>query len=283
MEKVKLNASDGYVLHGLWFVPVAAYKGTVVISAATGVKKGYYQKFALYLVQCGYRVLTFDYRGIGDSAPASLKNFEARMHQWGTLDMNAALSYVVEQKQATNVIWIGHSVGAQMMGLLTHRQHISHVLAISASTGYWAYFPFPYNIFTLLLWLFVGPPLTLLMGYAPLKKMGWGENLPAGVYFEWRRWCLSPNHYQSFLHLHIGQQYFTDFTAPITAIYATDDYIANTKTVQRLLNFYPKARHQQITISPQQTGVKKIGHTGIFSSRFQHSIWPQLLAAVEKK
>jgi predicted alpha/beta hydrolase len=281
MEKIKITANDGYVLHSVWMVPVGQFKGTVVINAATGVKKEYYQKFALYLVQCGYRVLTYDYRGIGASAPASLKNFKAQMHEWGTLDMNAVLDYLVQREQVEDITWIGHSIGAQLMGLLNNRHCIGRVIAVSASIGYWNYFPFPYNIFTLSLWLFVGPPLTILKGYAPLKRMGWGESLPYGVYFEWRKWCLNRMHFLPFLLRHTGQPVFADFKAPITAIYASDDYIANRKTVQCLLNFYPQAPQAQIEISPREVGAKKIGHTGIFSSRFQHTIWPTILTQIE--
>jgi predicted alpha/beta hydrolase len=69
-------------------------------------------------VQNGYRVLLYDYRGIGESAPAGLKGFKAMMHEWGTKDMNGALNFIVNEKGGNDIIWIGHSVGAQMMGLL---------------------------------------------------------------------------------------------------------------------------------------------------------------------
>jgi predicted alpha/beta hydrolase len=41
MEKISFAAADGYTLKGLWAVPVAAYKGTIIINAATGVKKNF--------------------------------------------------------------------------------------------------------------------------------------------------------------------------------------------------------------------------------------------------
>jgi predicted alpha/beta hydrolase len=281
MEKILFHAKDGYALKGLWAVPVAQHKGTVIMNAATGVKKEFYIRFAQYLVQNGYRVLLYDYRGIGESAPSSLRRFKATMHEWGTLDMDAALSYAVTQKHAAEVIWIGHSVGAQMMGLLEHRHKIIKVLAINASIGYWNYFTFPYNYMVLGLWLFVGPPLTIATGYAPMKQLGWGEALPAGVYFEWRKWCLSKHHFRDFLQDHIGASLFTDFTAPITAVHTSDDYIANKKTIAALMDFYPNAPNKTICIKPAEYGAANIGHTGIFRSRHEKKIWPLLVEQME--
>jgi predicted alpha/beta hydrolase len=281
MQTVSFSAMDGYTLQGLWAVPVAAYKGTIIINAATGIKKEFYIRFAQYLVQNGYRVLLYDYRGIGASAPKSLKGFHAYMHEWGTLDMNAALNFAIQQKAADNIIWIGHSVGAQMMGLLDQRHKISKVIAINASTGYWNYFTPPYNIVVLGLWLFIGPLLTFTHGYAPMHKIGWGEPLPRNVYFEWRKWCLSKTHFKSFLQKKITADNFIDFSAPIIAIHTSDDYIANKKTVAKLLEFYPNCPTKTICLKPSDYGFKKIGHTAIFRHKHEQAIWPMIIEQIE--
>jgi predicted alpha/beta hydrolase len=281
MQDISFTAADGYILKGKWAVPVAAHKATVIINPATGVKKEFYLRFAQYLVQNGYRVLLYDYRGIGASAPKTLKGFKATMHQWGTFDMNAALNYVVNEKQGDAVIWIGHSVGAQLMGVLEQPQVIKKVMAINASTGYWNDFPFPYNYMVLSLWMLIGPPLTLMAGYAPMNKLGWGEALPSGVYFEWRKWCLSKAHFKDFLTAHTGSPVFHNFTAPITAVHTADDYIANPVTVRKLLSFYPNSPNKTICIQPKEYGVSKIGHTGIFRKRFENTLWPLLVKEME--
>jgi predicted alpha/beta hydrolase len=127
----------------------------------------------------------------------------------------------------------------------------------------------------------VGPPLTYLKGYAPMKQLGWGEPLPRQVYFEWRSWCLQKTHFRKFLVQHTGSAVFADFTAPITAIHTTDDYIANKKTVPALLDFYPASPHRIICIKPGDHGLQKIGHTGIFRSKHQNTLWPLIIAAME--
>jgi predicted alpha/beta hydrolase len=282
MQPIQFKAKDGYTLKGIWITPVSTSLGTVILNSATGVKKEYYLKFAHYLVQQGYRVLVYDYRGIGASAPVTLKGFTATMQDWGILDMNAALNYVVQEKNAAAVIWVGHSIGGQLMGLLEHRHKIKKVLAINCSTGYWRYFTFPYNFITLFLWICVGPLLTSVYGYAPLKKIGWGESLPRGVFLEWRKWCLTKKHFATFLQKQIGASVFSDFNKPIIAIYTDDDYIANSKTVKKILEFYPNAPQHTICIKRAAYSIKAIGHTAIFKSIFQHNLWPILLAAIEQ-
>lgn len=281
MQRITFPATDGYTLAGMWAVPVAEHKGTVIINPATGVRKEYYRAFAEYLLQAGYRVLLYDYRGIGGSAPATLKGFDAHMHEWATKDMNAALCYALSKKDTYKVIWVGHSIGAQLMGLLQNSKRIKRVVAVSASTGYWNHFPAPYNLYTLALWKVVGPLMIKRYGYVPMDKIGWGQPLPKGVWLEWRSWCLSKNHFQDFLLSRCGVAQFNHFTAPITAVHATDDYIANSKTVRNLLRFYPSSKHSVIALRPRDFGVSKIGHTGIFRKGFRNNIWPLLLAAAE--
>lgn len=281
MQKISFMAKDGYTLEGFWVVPVGEFKGTIVISSATGVRKEFYTHFAQYLVNQGYRVLGFDYRGIGGSAPRELKNFQATMHDWGLLDMNAALDYVVSEKEAKDIVWIGHSIGGQMPGILHKRDAISKVIALSSSIGYWKYFYFPYNFYVLSLWKIVGPVMLWQKGYAPMKKIGWGEDLPKGVYEEWRQWCMTEQHFKPFLQERLGIDRFTDFKQPITAIHPSDDYIANPKTVKALLDFFPNAEKKTIMINPSSVGAKKIGHMGIFSRRFQNTIWPIILEEIQ--
>jgi len=176
MQKIIITAADGYQLSAIYATPVGKSIGNIILSSATGIKKEFYINFARFLVQNGYRVLLYDYRGIGESAPGNLKTAESYMYEWGTLDMNAALNYMINEKGLTDIIWLGHSVGAQMVGFIEHPQHIRKVIAISAAFGYWKYFPFPVKWKIWGLWYFVGPLMVWLYGYGAMKKIGWGWN-----------------------------------------------------------------------------------------------------------
>jgi predicted alpha/beta hydrolase len=65
-------------------------------------------------------------------------------------------------------------------------------------------------------------------------------------------------------------------------MHTSDDYIANTKTIAKLLEFYPNSPNKTICITPADYGIAKIGHTGIFRSRHEKTIWPVLVEVIEE-
>ena len=128
MDKIIITAADGYRLSALFGKPVSAVNGTIILSAAAGVKKEFYLNFARFLINHGYRVLLYDYRGIGESAPVSLKASTIYIHEWGTHDMNAVLDYLVDEGYS-GIIWLGHSIGAQLVGLLKNKEYVQKVIS----------------------------------------------------------------------------------------------------------------------------------------------------------
>jgi predicted alpha/beta hydrolase len=281
MKKITINASDGYPLSAMIAKPIELSSQTIIISSATGIKKEFYINFAKFLVNNGYNVLLYDYRGIGESAPEDLKLSEAYMHDWGILDMNAALNYMVEVEKLTNIIWIGHSVGGQLVGFLEKREHIKHIISISAALGYWGYFPFPMKMVVWTLWYVISPVLTKMYGYGTLKKVGWGENLSKNTFLEWRAWCMDKEYYGTFLQEKLHTDKFYDFNVPITAIYLSDDYIANDITAPLMSKFYPNSTFDVLKLQVKSYTSHKVGHSGIFKKKFQNSLWPVLVDIVE--
>lgn len=282
MTEIFITASDGYRLSALYAIPVDGYTGTIVISSATGIKKEYYINFARFLVQCGYNVLLYDYRGIGGSAPGDLRSFKSYLHEWGTKDMDAALNFLVVEKKLTNIIWLGHSAGAQLVGFLKNKQHISKVVAVNSALGYWGYFPFPQKLLIWFLWKFAGPAMIKLYGYGTMKRIGWGEDLPPNMLMQWRQWCLSKTYFKKTIEEVSGTDKFYDFTIPITNICISDDYLGNDQTVSLMLKFFPNAQHTVHKLGVKKYTNEKVGHTGIFRKKFENTLWPLLVAIIEK-
>lgn len=283
MQKIFINAADGYRLSALYATPVGDSIGTIILSSATGIKKEFYINFTRFLVQHGYKVLLYDYRGIGESAPCNLKTSNAYMHEWGTMDMNAALNFLVYEKKLTDIIWVGHSVGAQLIGFLDNKQHIRKVVAINAALGYWGYFPFPMKMVVWTLWKIIGPALIKIYGYGTMRKIGWGEDLPKGIILEWRKWCLSKNYFGSYLQEKLNADKFYQFTTPITAIYTSDDFIANDKTVALMKKFFPNSPYEIMKLAVRDHTREKVGHIGIFRKKFERDLWPLLIDEIERK
>lgn len=283
MQKITIIAADGYPLSALYVTPIGPTTGTIVISSATGIRKEFYINFSKFLEMQGYAVLLYDYRGIGGSAPRRLQTMRGPMHEWGTRDMNAVLDYLVKEERKTDIIWIGHSVGAQLIGFLENKEHIAKVIAINSALGYWKFFPAPMKWAIWGLWYFVGPLMVKLYGYGNMRRIGWGENLPPAILMEWRQWCLSRTYFKSTLQEKLGTDKFYGFNRPITAIYVSDDFIANDTTVPLMMDFFPNAPREIFKLSVEKYTLEKVGHTGIFRKKFKYSLWPLLLRVIRQQ
>ena len=66
-EHVTITCRDHVDISGQIYIPSQAPKGAIMIAPATGIKQGFYAKFATYLAEQGYGVITYDNRGIGRS------------------------------------------------------------------------------------------------------------------------------------------------------------------------------------------------------------------------
>ncbi|MEZ4809322.1 MAG: alpha/beta fold hydrolase [Allomuricauda sp.] len=280
MKKLSIVAADGYKLVALFGQPVSEINEVVVISSATGIKKEFYMNFAQYLVERGCCVLLYDYRGIGESAPSDLRQSKIFMHEWGTLDMNAVLDYLVYKKGFNKIVWLGHSIGAQLVGFLKNQQYVKKIISVNAAVGYWGYFPFPMKATVWLLWYIIGPLMIKFYGYGQMQKIGWGENLPKNAILEWREWCTSKTYYANFLKKEMGMDKFYNFKIPITAFYLSDDYIANDRTAPLMMQFFPNVESNLIKIDVRKYTNNKVGHVGIFRKRFEETLWPVLLDAI---
>lgn len=281
MQKVIITAADGYQLSALYATPVGESIGNIILSSATGIKKEFYINFSRYLVQNGYRVLLYDYRGIGESAPEDLRGSSSYMHEWGTLDMNAVLDFLVNEKKLTDIIWLGHSVGAQLVGFVRNQQHISKVISINAAFGYWRYFPSPIKWKIWFLWFFVGPLMVWTYGYGAMKKIGWGENLPKNMMKEWREWCLSKRYFTSMLLQKLNCERFYGFKAPIISVYVSDDQLANDKTAPMMMEYFPDAPKVLYKLPVEKYTASRVGHVGIFKKKYEDSLWPLITGLIE--
>ena len=193
IRDISFPANDGYSLAATEFMPDGPPSAAIVINSATAVPRRIYRGFATYLAERGFAVLTYDYRGVGDSRPKSLVGFPARMRDWAALDVAAAVEHLRTRWPALPLAAVGHSFGGQAIGLLPNNAVISRTLMIAAQAGYWRLFHRPEN-YRVLAMLNAGRLVTHAFGYTP----GWsgiGEDLPKGVFLEWTKWVMSPRYF----------------------------------------------------------------------------------------
>ncbi|MDX1375335.1 MAG: alpha/beta fold hydrolase [Burkholderiales bacterium] len=269
-EAIEIETRDGVRLGATLFRPDKAAARAVAIQAATGVKQTYYADFAAYLAARGFMVLTYDYRGIGRSRPASLKGYPATMRDWAERDVPAALEHLERAAPGARLMAVGHSFGGQIYGLLPQRERIAAALLVGAQSGYWRHWP---GMQRAGMWVFTHlliPGLTRLQGYAAASRIGMGEDLPAGVALEWVRWCRHPEYVVGVLGAHAD---YARFRAPLLVISPTDDRYAPPAAVEALRSLYPAAEVEIRRVTPREVGAQRIGHFGFFREPFRDTLW----------
>ncbi len=214
---VTLRAADGRELAGL-LLEARAPRGAICINGAAGYPREFYLRFAAYSAERGYHALLYDYRGVGASARAPLSNDPARMSEWGRFDMPAALEWLAQRFPRLPLFTVGHSIGGQL-GAATSNQALAraHVM-LAASTGYWRHEPAPLRYAALFFWFLYGPLTLRLFGYVPHSWVWRGRSLPRGVFLQWRRWCLRPEHFGPDLASELPDNQFAQCTAPAAGV-----------------------------------------------------------------
>jgi len=274
-RRITIDTADGEPVTA-YFREAQAARAFVIIAGATGVKQQFYWNFSDWLVEHGFSVLTFDFRGVGESLSGDLKNCRARLQDWGALDMTAVVAWATTHIQAAThsqanglplpLHLIGHSVGGQLVGLMPNHGLLTSVIQVASSSGYFKGMPLDFRIKTLLL-LRSLPLLTKIRGFTPTKIVRYGENLPAGVGLQWADWCLHPGYVENAFGKTIKEHFYDQFKAPILSISSTDDPIATTKNVDDLLRLFTVCSIKRLRLQPSDFGMRTIGHIDFFRKR----------------
>lgn len=286
MESTEIVTSDGVRIAGIRYPARGSARAVVVLAAAMGVKQDFYAPFAQFLAEQGIAVLSFDYRGTGRSVPpqfrASLRGFEADLHDWAERDYNAALHAAKDWHPRLPLLIVGHSLGGQLPGLLPDNQLVDGILTIATGSGYWRENAPRLKRFVWFVWYFAVPVYTRLFGYFPGKKLRKVGDLPKGVIYQWSRWCRNP-HYVSDEHGRPLRAGFEKIRAPILSMSFTDDEMMSRRNVDSLHDCYRNAQLERRYIRPEDVQAKRIGHFGFFRPQFRDSLWRQALDWLEQR
>jgi predicted alpha/beta hydrolase len=236
------------------------------------VPRGFYSRFARYLAEQEFKVVTFDYRGIGGSKPTGgLRDFKAKMRDWAALDLTAAVDYASSLANGKPLLYVGHSFGGQALGQLPNNHKVSRALFAASQIGYWKLFPAPEKYRVWFSLRVLGPLAYTIFGYVP-GKLGMGEDLPKGVFKEWAGWCMKPRYLYDDETLEARRNY-PNYKGALRAIGMSDDDWAPPATVAGLLAGYTGTKPEHITVTPDSAGQKKIGHFGYFREPSREPLW----------
>jgi predicted alpha/beta hydrolase len=276
VEDVTLAARDGYPLAATSFVPAAPAAAWVIVNSATAVPRTYYARFARFLAEEGFAVVTYDYRGIGGSRPRRLRGFDARMRDWAQQDAAGVMDWV-DSRHSGRVLAVGHSFGGQALGLLPRAERLAGAMVVGAQSGYWRHWPGWRGPAVAAFWHAVIPVLCGICGYYPASVLRMGADMPAGVAREWARWGRRPG-YVTDADGGALRPGYSRVAFPIRSYSFSDDTLAPPRAVEALLGFYAAARIERRALTPRDLGVRAIGHWGFFRERFRDPLWIEAAA-----
>ena len=283
-QHISLTAADGYQLAATVSTPerpALASDGRaawIVIGSATAVPRGFYAKFAQYAASCGLHVIATDYRGCGGSKPASLRGFDMQYADWSRLDLAAAIDYA----QARGPVWlVGHSLAGHALGQLPDPGKLQAAIVCAAGAGWHGHMPALEAAKAWAMWHLLGPVTTRIWGYHPMSKFGMGEDLPMGVYRDWKRWCQFPSYsFDDPAAAHITQG-FDRVTLPLATVNTTDDWWALPSSRNAFFKHFKSTRFEPMDFAPAQLGVQAVGHMGYFRANVGRVLWPRMLTWLE--
>src|SRR6185295_3867468 len=155
-------------------------RATLLIAGAMGVRSDFYAPLARYLAENGVHAFTFDYP------------FEGDLFGW-TRYLDERLVEARDAAPGLPLLYLGHSLGGQLLGVLPHATEVKAALTVTAGSGYYRFndrMPLRVRLF----WFGMIPLLTPLFGYFPGKRLRMVGDLPKGVAWQWRKWCLHPEY-----------------------------------------------------------------------------------------
>ena len=268
--------ATGAILSGRLFLPAGRPVAAAVLHGATGVPQTFYAAFAEWLAtERGIACLTYDYRDFGASQTASVRRSRATLADWGLADQAAAMAALDLEVPGVAKWVIGHSLGGAMLPFHRGLGHVERVIVIGAGIVHVSDHPWPYQALARLFWHGHGPILTKLFGYLPGRIVGFGPDLPAGVYWQWRRWCTTRGYHLTDAGRALPMPDRSAVTAPMKFVAVADDQMVPPASVWRLMRCFPEAVKRQLTLRPG--GSRRIGHLGPFR-RENAWAWPELIA-----
>lgn len=272
-----VETADRYPLAARLHPATGQPRAVALIVPAMAVPKEFYAPLGAWLAGNGFDVLTFDFRGMGESAPESLRGFDADVLTWARQDCAAMLAAARARAAGRPVVWIGHSLGGQILPMTPGSESLAAAVTIASGVGYWRENAYPLRLYSWFLWFFAAPVATALCGYFPGRALGMVGDLPKGVIGQWSRWCRHPE-YAVGVEGEAMRDLYRRVTLPLLSLSFTDDEYMSERNVAVLHGFYRNARRDMRRIAPRDLGLRRIGHFGFFRPQAGERLWPSLLA-----
>src|SRR5471032_1136705 len=167
MKTHYISTADDCIVAASVFAPAGPTRAGVIINSATAVSRGFYAAFAEHLSEHGYLVVSYDYRGIGDSLNVGANASKLSMRAWGEYDFEAVIQWATSSFSGMEWHCVGHSVGGQLVGLAPSNRALRSVYCIASQNGYWKNWGMRERLKLVLTWYVLIPLLSKTWGAIP--------------------------------------------------------------------------------------------------------------------
>lgn len=253
-----------------------APRAVAVLNSATGVPMGYYRRFADWLAaERDIGCLTYDYRDFGASRRGPMQQSQTDLADWAVSDQQAARDWMRGKAPGLPLWVIGHSIGGATLAYQDRLDQIARVITVGSGEVLLGDHPWLYRAQVMTLWWGHGAALARAFGYLPGRYSGLGEDLPAGVFRQWRRWCTTPGFAEHDPAMHAPD--LSGLSAPCRIISLSDDVTVPPVAVDRLSDrMQVAAPVERLRLMPADAGGGAVGHLRAFS-RGASALWPRLV------
>lgn len=280
MKAISITTADQYKLSAHIFEPENPQQKIVLINSATGVRQQIYFSLAQYFSEHGFTVITYDYRGIGQSKPPKMKGFSASMRLWGNTDYRAVTDFIKIKFKGYKKFCLGHSVGALILGLNPDSKMFDEFIFMGTQNAFVGNLKLRTRLEAYLGFGLAQPLTTVLLGYFPANWFGLGESLPAGSAFDWRTLILNKKSTNRLLEE--SHDFSKELNQKVLVLWAEDDSWVTEKGVKSLLkNTYPNLKPFYRLIKTSESDQREIGHINFFRS-YNKKLWNIILKELEQ-
>jgi predicted alpha/beta hydrolase len=273
-----IRTKDGKSIEARVYVPNEDSGRVIVISPSAYLTQKFYSDIACFFRDNHFTVVTFDFRGVGDSAPRSLRRFKANLENWAQQDIDAVLRYAKNQFPKQELIFLGHGIGGEIVGLAPACQFINRVILVSCALSSTRLRRWYEKTWISVMKIFVRI-ISWVFGYFPGKEFGFLNNLPKGVMDEWIRWCDNANG----LFDDFPDQNYRKLQVPLLTFSFSDDWRSQQNGVKALLQHFTSACITWYHLKPKEIGKRRVGHSGFFKLNPQNRLWQPLLNWINDK
>jgi predicted alpha/beta hydrolase len=255
-----------------------APREVLLLLCATGVRQVRYEPFARWLARDGWRVITFDYRGIGRSVLPEAARRTASMRDWGEQDLTAVIQWACDVFSPERLVAVGHSIGGQLLAFCENHQRLGAVALIASQRGWWRIWR-GWRRYGVLLFFGLYIPLCLrLFGRVPLSFAGL-DDLERGIAEDYARWGMAEHYLWPSGESRSAR--FSECTFPLLALSFEDDTCyAPKQAVQVLLHdYYVSAPTLWCHVEHSRLNLRGLGHSGFFDpGRCPQGWWEEVSA-----